>query len=167
MATSQVRYVRNIFGAPGPFLFPGKFQAGSTQEIRRGEFLKLSGGNFVPLSTDESMSAVVAIADCDIRPGQLAGFYNVLVPRPGDVFQCVLDASGVATPGANLYIAGSQTLTLTTGSNAFGDVCDEAACPIQKGPSDVGADQGTTVATVMRVNFTIKAANSYYAALQT
>jgi len=166
MATNQLRYVGNIYGAPGPYRHRVKMQAGATQELRHGEICKLSAGNFVPLAADEAMAAVVAIADLELLPGDLAGFRSFIIPRPGDLFEGDLDAAAAPAQGADLFIASSTSLT-TAGANVFGNVCDESLLPPQgfqsRSPS---FDAGTTVRTTSRVRFTIKQSVSYLAALQ-
>lgn len=166
-AVNQVRWVGNVFGAKEPFRFPGKFQAGATQAIKRGEFLELSSGNFVPLSTDKAMTATVAISECEIISGDLAGYRMIIVPRPGDIFEADLSAAAGPAPGDNLFVNDSQTVK-TSGTNQFGDVCDDTGPPIQDFASvNPSYDAGTTIPTRLAVRFTIKAAASYYAALQT
>lgn len=166
-------WVANMYGHGGPFKFPGKFQAGATQAIFKGELIKLSGGNWVPLDTDTAMTAIVAIADCDIRSGDLAGYYPIIVPRPGDVFEFALAASTTTTVGQSLYVAGSattpsQTLTVTAGTNIIGNVVDSSVIPMQAHASvSPGYDAGTTLLARSQIHCTIKAAASYYAALQT
>jgi hypothetical protein len=157
---------RNIFGAKEPFKFPGSFQAGASQAIKSGEILKLSTGNFVPETSDESMSAVIAFADCEIRSGDLAGYHHIIVPRPGDIFELALASAAAPAVGASLYVSNSQTLT-TSGSNVIGTVVDESMIPLQGFQSvNPSYDAGTTLRTVSKVLFVVKASVSYYAALQ-
>ena len=164
-------WVANLYGHGGPFKFPGKFQAGATQAIFKGELIKLSGGNWVPMSTDTAMSAIVAIADCDIKSGDLAGYYPIIVPRPGDVFEFALDASTTTTIGQALYVygsgIGSQTVTATVGTNILGHVVDSSVIPMQGHASvSPGLDAGTTLLARSQIRMTIKASCSYFAALQ-
>lgn len=165
-AVNRSVWRKNIFGAPGPFKFPGNFQAGATQAVKVGEILKLSGGNWVPEGTDESYSAIIAFADAEIRSGDLAGYRMIIVPRPGDIFELPLSAAANPAVGASLYINNSQQLK-TSGTNVLGVVCDSSEIPLQDFQSvNPGVDAGTTLRTVSNILFTVKAAASYYAALQ-
>lgn len=157
---------RNLFGAKEPLKFPGLFQAGATQAIKSGEILKLSSGNWVPESSDESMSAIIAFADAEIRSGDLAGYHMIVVPRPGDVFELSLSAAAAPAVGASLYVSDSQTLK-TSGTNVIGTVVDESIIPLQGFQSVYPSfDAGTTIRTTGKILFVVKAAASYYAALQ-
>lgn len=166
-AVNKVRYVGNVNGAPGPYKFPCKFKAGATQAVQRGEILELSSGDFIPLDADQSMSAIIAVSDCEIISGDLAGYHDAIVPRPGDIFEAELATAAAPSPGASLYWSDSQTLT-TTGSNVIGTVVDASALPLQGFQSrDKSYDAGTTIITKGSVRFMFKAAVSYFAALQT
>lgn len=157
---------RNVFGAKEPFKFPGKFQAGASQAVKSGEILKLSGGYFVPESSDEAMSAVIAIADAEVRSGDLEGYRMIIVPRPGDIFELSLSTAAAPAVGASLYVSDSQTLK-TSGSNVIAVTCDESMIPLQGFNSvNPSYDAGTTLRTVSKVLFTFKASVSFYAALQ-
>lgn len=167
MAVNKAAYVGNMFGAPGPFKFPGKFQAGATQAIKAGEILELSSGNWIPLDADQSMSAIIAVACCEIKSGDLAGYHDIIVPRPGDIFEFALAAAAAPSPGASLYFSDSQTLTTTAGSNVVATVCDETLLPKQGFQSvSPSFDAGTTILTKAQVRCVFKASVSYYAALQ-
>lgn len=166
MATNKVSYVGNLYGAPGPMKFKGKFQAGASQAIKKGELLKLVSTNWVPL-TDTAMSAIVGVSDCEIASGDLAGYHDIIVPRPGDVFEAAIATAAATAPGTALYCSDSQTVA-ASGSNILGAAVDDSLIPTQgfqsRSPSP---DAGTTLTTSSTVRFTIKAAASYYAALQT
>lgn len=167
MATNKTAYIGNIFGAPGPWKVKGKFQAGATQAIKRGEILELSSGNFVPLTSDKAMAATVAIADCEIRSGDLAGYHDIIVPRPGDVFEFTNGAADNPGIGTSLYLTGSQTLTSTAGTNVIAVSFDEGPVPTQGFQSvNPSFDVGTTVRSQGTVRCIVKASCSYYAAIQ-
>ena len=166
MAVNKAAYVGSIFGAPGPFKFPGKFQAGATQAIKAGEILELSGGNWIPLDADQSMSGIIAVAACEIKAGDLAGYHDIIVPRPGDIFEFALATAAAPAVGASLYWSDSQTLT-TSGSNVIATVADETLLPEQGFQSvSPSFDAGTTIRTRSQVRCMFKAAASYYAVLQ-
>lgn len=167
MASNQVRYVGSMFGAPGPFKFRGKFKAGATQAISRGEILELNSGDWIPLDADQSMSAIIAVSDCEIKSGDLAGYHELIVPRPGDIFEIDLAAADGSAAGTSLYWSSSQQLTVTAGSNVIGVTCDDSILPEQGFQSStVSPDAGTTIRTTKKIRFTFKASTSYYAALQ-
>lgn len=165
-AVNRACWVKNVFGAPAPMKFPGKFQAGATAPVKIGEIIVLSSGNWIPLSSDTSMSGTIAISDCEIVSGDLAGFHNIIVPRPGDVFEFPLDAAATATATTALYYSTSQILTPTAGTNIIGYMQDEAAYPLQgfvRGGSLT--DASTTVLSRGVIRMVFKASVSYFAAL--
>lgn len=169
MASNKSPFVKNLFGAPGALIRKGKFQAGSTQAIKAGELLELSGGNFVPLTSDKSMAGTVAIANEEIKAGDLAGYYEIVVPRPGDVFEFELEAAAASGIGAAVYVVDeSQKVTTTTGSNVLGHVYDHGGVPGKQGHLTAGdlTDAGTTIASTSHVHITIKEGASYWNALQ-
>lgn len=167
MATNQIRWVGNVDGG-GPMRRKGKFKAGASQAIKKGEMLELDGSSdFVPLASDKSLTAELAISDCEILTGDLAGYYDVIVPRPGDLFAFPLSAAGTPALGAALYWASSQSLA-ESGSNAIANVASDDHIPSQGFKSRDGSpDAGTTLRSVTEVLVTVKAAVSYYAAIQT
>lgn len=167
MAENQIRYVGNLNGAPGPLRKKGLFQAGSAQAVKQGEILVRNGSSqFVPISADEAMSAEVAIADSEIRSGDLAGYYDVIVPRDGDVFVVPLAAAAAPALGASLYYSGSQEVT-TSGTNVLGYSVGDDHIPAQGHKSvDGSPDAGTTLQNTTQVLMVFKKSVSYYAALQ-
>lgn len=169
MATNKVTWKRNLYGAPGPLVMLGKFQAGATQAVSRGEILELSSGNFVPLTSDKSMAGTVAIANEEIKSGDRAGYYEIIVPRPGDVFEYELEAADNPAIGTAVYIDDeSQKVTTTAGSNALGDVVGHSGMPLKQGHLTAGdlVDHGTTIGSVSFAEISIKTSCSYWAAFQ-
>lgn len=166
MASKRATYKGNTGGLQ-PLIALGKFKAGSNQEVKEGELLELSSGEFVPLSTDKAMAAIVAVAVETIKAGDRAGYYPILVPQPGDFFELPLDSAGNPDPGDSVYVEGSQELSLT-GSNELGKVLTHDGMPQRQGhlTDDASVDAGTTVGSVSSVRFTINAAASYFRALQ-
>lgn len=166
MPSQKVVWVKNLFGHGAPWKFPGKFQAGATQAISRGDFIVISGGNWVPLAADQAMAATLAFSDMDIISGDAAGFHEIIIPRPGDVFEATLNAAATVTAGTALYWNASQTLTATAGTNILGYALDETVYPLQ-GTARGGSlsDAGVTSSSRSVVRFVVKAAVSYYAAV--
>lgn len=174
MATNQTRWVKNLLGPhiTGPLIVPGLFQAGATQAIKRGELLELTGDTntaWVPMDSDYNMAKNVAIAHREIKSGDPAGYYEVVVPRPGDVFEYALDAADDLALGTALYWSSSEAVTDTAGSNILGHVAGwtHYAAIYPNNPADSGAGtKGVTIGTQSRVHLTIEVSNSFYAALQ-
>lgn len=170
MATNQTRWVKSLLGLPNELILPGKFQTGTA--IKKGQLLELSAGYFIPLASDKAMSATVAIAGMEVKSDYPTGYYPIIVPRPGDIFQFALDSAGANALGAAMYVSGAtaEVVTATVGTNIIGHVAGWAhysSIYPQNPTTDTGAvDKGTTVGTQARVDMTIKAACSYYAALQ-
>lgn len=174
MATNQVRWLRNINGAPAPVrgagIALGKFAAGSSQAIKRGEILELTGNTnteWVPIDSDFSMSANIAVAAEEILSGDPAGYYEIYTPRPGDVFQFELATAAAVAVGASLYYSSSEKVT-TSGSNAIGKACGQEHYPSKQHHLASGelGDQGTTIKSTSYVEMTFTKAASYYAALE-
>lgn len=169
MAENRTPFLRNLItGDTKPLIMLGLFQAGATQAIKRGELLELDTGNFVPLDADQSMAGVVAIAAEEIKSGDRAGYYRILVPRPGDVFEFELAAAGANAVGTVVYWSDSETVTITAGSNQLGTIVSQDHYPQRQGhlADDASPDQGTSVRSASYAGITILAAASYYAALQ-
>lgn len=164
-ATNKFTWKRNLNGASGPLRVRGKFQAGATQAIKQGEILELSSTNWIPLDADQAMAGIIAVADVEIRSGYRAGFYNLIVPRDGDVFEYALAAASNPALGASLYWSDSQTVTVTAGTNVLGYVVGDAHLP-EQGLYPPDPDGGTTIKTISSVLMVFKKAVSYYAALQ-
>jgi len=168
MADNKVAWLRNLNGATKRLVMKGLFQAGGTQAIKKGELLELSGGNWIPLDADQSMAAVIAVANEEVKDGDRAGYYEIIVPRPGDVFEYELATAAAVALGASLYWSSSQKVT-TSGNNVLGNAVGQAHYPSKQEHLSSGGivDMGTTVKSTSYVEMTIKAAASYYAALQT
>lgn len=167
MATNQPRYITNVISKdPNPHVMLGLFQAGSSQVIAVGELLELSGGNWIPLDADQSMSAIIAIAHEEIKSGDRAGYYEIIVPRPGDVFEYDLASAAATTVGSALYWSDSETVT-TSGNNILGYAVGQEHYPKKQGhlADDVSSDMGTTVRSTSQIQMAIIQTASYYAAL--
>lgn len=182
MASNTARWVKNLNGEhiTGPLVVLGKFAAGSSQAIKKGELLELTGNTnteWVPLDSDFDMSAAagsggkVAIAACEIKSGDLAGYYPIIVARPEDVFEFTLLSTDAQNPAAGtaVYYSSSETVTTTAGTNIVGNVCQFSHYPKQGFASDqASVDAGATLRNVSggKVHITIQESNSYFSALQ-
>lgn len=165
MATPHVRWLHNTDGAPGPYIKLGSFQAGATQAIVRGQILILSAGHFVPISSDTAMAGVIAVANEDIPSGDRAGYYEIIVPRHGDVFEFDLAAASAIAVGTALYYSSSEALTVTAGTNIIGYAAGQQHYPAKQGhvTDDGSGDAGTTIRSTSQVRMKFKAAVSYLA----
>ena len=165
MASNKATWVGNLNGAAEPLVLLGIFEAGATHEVKRGEILNLvttwhSG-------TDTAVSGIVAIANEEIKSGDRAGYYEIIVPRPGDVFEFELATAAATAVGTAMYLSTSQKLA-ASGSNILAYAVGQEHYPQKQGHlSDApGGDAGTTVRTTTHVRVCFKAAASYYAILQ-
>ena len=168
MASNQIRWIRNLLGAPSPFVMLGLFQAGSTQAIKRGEVLELSGGNWIPLDANQVMAAIIAVANEEVKAGDRAGYYEIIVPRPGDVFEYDLDTAAATAVGTALYWSSSEVLTATAGAgNVLAYAVGQEHYPLPQGhlADDASGDSGVTVRSQGTVHVAFVNAASYWAAL--
>ena len=170
MASNTARWVGNLYGAPEPLVMLGLFQAGSTQAIKKGQKLKISSSNFVPVTADYNSSGDLAIANEEIKAGDLAGYYEIIVPRPGDIFEFDLDTAAATAVGASLYHGASDPSQswAASGSNVTGNAVGQEHYPQHQGHASDGdsMDRGTSIRTATRVRCTIEKASSYFSAFQ-
>lgn len=169
MATNQARFVRNIYGAPGPYIVPGAFQAGATQAVKMGEILELTGDSstkWVPWDSDYNADANIAIAAEEIKSGDRAGYYQIIVPRPGDVFTFELASASNPSLGASLYYSSSEKFT-TSGTYPVAAVCGwHHYPPLQTHlTAEPSTDMGTTIKSTSWVEVTFLQDVSYFDAL--
>lgn len=167
MADNNVRWHGNLL-VPGalPWRVKAKFQAGATQAIKRGEILEFTGDTnsaFVPIDSDYNMATTgdLAIADEEIKAGDAAGYYWVILPRLGDVFEFELAAAGAHAAGTALYYSSSEKLTVTAGTNIIAYTCDFRPVPKQGHASLAQPDQGTTLQSGSRYYVTFRTSVSY------
>ncbi len=151
MATNTTRWLRNLDGATEPFVYLALFQAGATQAIKRGELLEFTGDTntaFVPLDSDFGMVSNIAIANEEIKSGDRAGYYEVIVPRPGDVFEFELDTAAATAYGTALYFDDSETVS-ASGTEPLGYAVGQSHYPDKQGhlADDASGDAGTTIAS--------------------
>jgi len=170
MATNQLRWIKNLLGAPEPCIMKGKFGAGSSQSIKRGEILELTGNTnteWVPIDGDFAMDSNIAIANEEIKSGDRAGYYGIIVPRPGDVFEYTLASAGDTAVGQALYYSSSEKVT-TSGTNIIGYAQGQDHYPQMQGhlADDASGDAGTTIKSASTVKMTFRKAVSYWSAFQ-
>lgn len=170
MATNKQAWVRDLLGSPQPLVMFGLFQAGATQAIKRGEILERTAGGatqWVPIDSDFVMDSDIAVANEEIKSGDLAGYYEIIVPRPGDVFSFALAAAGASIVSTALYYSDSQTVTITAGTTIIGRIAGNWHYPRQGHASDSAVpDQGTTLRTVSTCEMVFREAVSYYSLFQ-
>lgn len=166
MAVNMVTWIGNQDGAKEPLTMLGKFQAGATQAIKRGEVLKISSTNWVPSTVDYSSTADTAIANEEIKSGDLAGYYEIIVPRKGDIFEYPLDSASAVTVGTAVKLYTSQSVS-TSGSNAIGYIVGQENYPQKQTHLSDGqvGDSGTTVKSVAYARMRFKNSVSYLTAV--
>jgi len=170
MATNKARWVRNLQGASEPLVMRGKFGAGATQAIKRGEILELTGNTnteWVPVDSDFAMDSNVAVANEEIKSGDRAGYYEIIVPREGDVFEFDIASAAATAVGAALYYSDSETLA-ASGTNIVGYAVGQEHYPDKQGhlADDASGDAGTTIRSISVVRMVFRAAVSYWSAFQ-
>lgn len=168
MTTNQVRWLKNLFGDKQPLIILGRFAAGSTTPVKRGQILALASSVWAPLAADQAMDGTIAIANEEIKAGDLAGYYEIIVPRPGDVFEFSLAAASAIALGTELYYSDSETLTVTAGTNVIARAADQTNYPPHQGhlSADAAGDSGTTIRSVSKVGASFDARASYWSVLQ-
>lgn len=169
---AKVEWVGNLYGLQEPLVMLGKFQSGDDQAIEKGELLELTADTntrFVPLDSDYDMSGGdLAVSNEDIKAGDRAGYYEVIVPRPGDVFEIELAAASAIALATALYYSNSKKVTVTAGTNKIGHAVGQEHYPLKQGhlSDDAGPDRGETIKSTSYVRMTIEASNSYFSRLQ-
>ena len=166
-AVNKATFVKNLFtGSTVPLRMLGIFQAGASQAIKRGEIITIAGGTWIPLGSDASMAGVIAVANEEIKAGDRAGYYEIIVPREGDVFEYALAAAAAVTVTSALYWSDSQTVT-TSGNNILGRAVGQEHYPIKQGhlTDDASGDAGSTVRSTSFVRMLFTKAASYWVAL--
>ncbi|MEK6684439.1 MAG: hypothetical protein AABY46_07250 [Nitrospirota bacterium] len=168
MASNKTTWVRNLHGATEPLIMLGKFAAGVTVPIKRGEILELTGSTnteWVPIDSDFSMAGNIAVANEEIKSGDRAGYYEIIVPRPGDVFEFATAAGAAHAVGDDFFYSASQTIA-ATGTNALAYAVGQENYPQKQGhlSDDAGGDAGTTIKSLSYARVCFKLAVSYFAA---
>jgi hypothetical protein len=165
-AVNKSPFIKNLItGSTEPYIKLGLFQAGATQAIKRGEILEFTGNTnaaFVPLDADEDITVGIAVAAVEIKSGDRAGYYPIIVPRPGDVFEFDLATAAGTLKGASLYFSDSQTFA-ASGSHVMAFAEGDFHYPEQGHASDdASGDAGTTVKTRSIVHCTFKISRSMW-----
>ena len=169
-------------GSKGPLIMRWLFQAGATQAIEPGTILEFTGnGNTagVPIDTDFDATGALgsggklAIAWEAVESGDLAGYYQIAVPREGDVWEFDLNAASAVAYGTALYFHADSTatnsvLTTTAGTNIIAYSVGQEHYPEQQGHAASGdpRDRGTTVASTSRIQVCFRKTVSFLSAAQ-
>jgi len=170
MATNRIAWVGNLNGAKEPLVMLGLFAAGASVPIKRGEIIEFTGNTnteWVPMDSDFNGAGNIAVANEEIKSGDRAGYYEIIVPRPGDIFEFELAAAGATAIKTALYFSSSQKVTVTAGSYVLGTAVGQENYPQKQGhlSDDGGGDAGTTVRNQTYVRMTFDRASSLFAAL--
>jgi predicted RecA/RadA family phage recombinase len=167
MATNKLRWIRNLNGAPGPLVMLGLFKAGSTQAIKRGEILEFTN-DWVPIDSDFAMDSEICVAHEEIKAGDRAGYYEIIVPRPGDVFEFDLATAGATAVGTALYYSSSEAVTVSAGSNIIGYAVGQEHFPQKQGhlADDASGDAGVTIKSISVVRMVFTRAASLWSLFQ-
>lgn len=114
-AVNLYPWVRSNAGASAPYVFPGKVQAGSTQEIKRGEICVFNetSGYWVPVNAVADAVYNLAIANEEQKSDGLERYMEFIAPREDDVFEFVLAAAGQRSIGDILTLTASDSQKLT------------------------------------------------------
>jgi len=167
---AEIKWLRNTLNssATGPRIEYGLFRAGADQAIVKGQMLERTystNTTFVPWDSDFDATGTddcLAVAACDIKSGDRAGWYPVIVPQPGDVFEAPLAAASSMAIGTALTYSSATALT-TGGTYPAGYACGMDNYPKQGHASDdASVDVGSTVRSTSYVQFSFKTAVSYY-----
>lgn len=167
-AVNKVPWLKNVLGDKQPLVMLGKFAAGSTTPVKRGEILALAANVWAPLAADQVMDGTIAIANEEIKAGDLAGYYEIIIPRPGDVFEYALAAGSALALDTELYYSDSQTLTVTAGTNVIARAADQTNYPLKQGhlSADAAGDNGTTLRSVKIAGVSFDSRVSYWSVIQ-
>ena len=165
MATNRVAWVGNMYGASKPLVMLGKFETGTA--IKRGELLELTAdtnSSWCPMDSDFNAAANLAVANEEVKSGDRMGFYEIIVPRPGDIFEYELATASAIAVGTSVTYSSSEKVT-TGGSYAIGYAVGQEHYPLKQGHvvDDAGPDRGETIRSTGYVRFTFRLAASYFA----
>lgn len=115
MATNKSPWAKNLNGADGPLLMPGKVQAGSSQEIKMGEICTYNetSGYFQPVDAVADQVYSLAIAAEEQKAADSARYMDFIMLRDSDVFEFQLAAAASIVLGDALELTASQSQQLT------------------------------------------------------
>lgn len=168
-AANTSPWLYNRRGNPGPDIRRMKFDAGATTPVKRGEVCDTSGAFVAPLGSNKVMAGIIVVANEEIKNGDRAGYYEVIVPQPGDVFEYALDVAAALAETTALYWSDSQTVTQTAGAgHQLATAVGQDNYPPKQGhlSDDGSGDSGTTIRSVAVAHLSFLAAVSYEAKLQ-
>jgi len=156
MAVNKGPWLKNLDGAGQPLVMPGLVQAGSTQEIKRGEICVFdeTSGYFEPVDAAGDYQYSLAIAAEEQKSDDSARYMNFYMPREGDVFEMELSAAAAVALGDALILVASESQELTR------DV-DGAGVAMSVG-TDNYPQTGTTLISKSHVQFVVNRAYSYW-----
>jgi hypothetical protein len=127
-----------------------------------------SNTNFIPVTADLNLSNSLAIVNEEIKSGDRAGYYEILVPRHGDVFEFALDTAAATAVGTALNCGATDPTQsfATGGSNPTAYACGQSHYPLKQGhlADDASPDAGTTIHTANKVRCCFELASSYFGA---
>lgn len=114
-AVNKSPWLRNIHGASKPLIIMGLVQAGSDQEIKRGEICNYNetSGYFAPIDAAADLRYSLVIANEEQKSDGLARYMQFIALREGDVFEFALDAAAQAAYGYALTLTASDSQSLT------------------------------------------------------
>lgn len=123
-ATNKSPWIGNLDGADHPLIMPGQVQAGSTQEIKRGEICVFdeTSGYFVPLDAVADVYYSLAISYEEQQSDDAARYMDFIMAREMDVFQLPLsEAAQIALGDALIPVASNsqQVAQDVDGATAF------------------------------------------------
>ena len=144
---------------------PG-FVAAATS-FSMGDMLELTGNTnteWVAMDADDTaFAAQVGVAGEEVKSADKIGYYRIIVPRPGDIFEYPCVSSSLSI-GDALYWSTAQKVTGSAGSNIIARVVGFGHYPYpQYHLADGGVDdKGTTVPSITNVELTFVHGFSYY-----
>jgi hypothetical protein len=155
-------YRGNLDGLPGPLVFRGLVQAGSTDSFERGDILNWNEttGYFTKVDAAADITYLLAFADEEIDADTCpaARYSRLIIPRPADLFEIPLAAAAAIAVGANYIPTGTTDQQATAdadGAPVFTSVGQgNYPEPIKNG--------GTTVRSMANGLFTVNYEFSYY-----
>lgn len=156
----------------GPTIALGLFAAGASQAITLHTLLERTAtGNtiWVPIDSDHDASSTkLAIAGQTISSGDPAGYYPIILPVAGDVFECDLAAASALAPETPLYYSSATAATVTAGTNIFGYTFAGPNHPAAQKRNSQGqlGDSGVTFQSTNKARFVFRSSYSAYTLYQ-
>ena len=166
---NNVTYRGNLFNPSlKPLIMPGLFAAGSSVTVNQGDILELTGDSkkeWVGMNSVYDVGASsdwLAIAAEEVKATDLAGYYRIIVPRPGDIFEYKTDSQAYKI-GDELQWKAVQEL-LKSSSNPIAKVVGYSNYPYpQNHLADGGVvDKGVAIRSFTSVLVVFKHSASFY-----